>query len=1188
MTTNNPVERFYRLNIVSRLKAYKGTALVPVLFACIAWGLPLFSYAQGSTNGETFGQNRVQYKDFTFQYYESDNFTTYFYQGGQDIGKYVIKSAEDNADEISRFLDFKYRRKIDVIVYNNINELNQTNVGIYEQGQNPGGTTKIPDSKMYVYFNGDHAHLDKQIREGIARIYMDKMMAGSSFAEVIQNAVLLNLPDWYKEGMISYLSNGWNADMEDKLRDGILSGRYKSLSKLTPEEQIFVGHSIWHYIEEVYGKSAVGNVLYLTRVNRSVDNGFLFVLGTNLSQTLEGWYKYYVTRYTNEESVTQMPDKSFLVKKPYRKGHMYYELKLSPDGKNLAYATNDMGRYKVHILDTQTGKKKVVFKGGFRTNTIFTDKSIPLLAWEPTGRKLAIINDKRSVIYLNQYELETKKTEKARIAKFQKVVSFSYAGDSKNLVMSAIKNGQTDIYLYTIASTTTRQLTNDYFDDLQPAFVNADSLRGILFVSNRYDDTLREQRYESQNFNKQLDVFFYNLDANTNIAYRITNTPLANESYPQPYSEKKYSYLSEANGTRNRYLGEFQEVFDHNERVYRFIRNETNELDSVSLPESITIDSVMDMTGIKLQDNYLVRINRIGGVTAQRSNYTYNIREQSIVPAKELAADLVIKNNRAEFYKYPFANSPGGSTQSNQYMQKLEKLANEEKLKAEEQQAKNNLFNTNPSRTSTQYDSLNRAKTVKPYDFQSEFDFGIKLFDWDSVATAAKLEAAKNGYIFRFSKVRPYFVRFAVDKVVAQLDNNLLVTRYQPFNPANPEFNNQPVSFFIKLGITDLLENHKLYGGIRLPFVGIDNTSEYFITYENLTKRLDKKFTFYRSSRQQAVQGFLPYTQTPVPDSLLNEGLQYSTKTNYAEVELKYPFDVLSSVRFSVAFRNDKVVFKSVENFSLNQPVRVDNWLFLRAEYVYDNCLEVMTNIRYGTRFKFFAEIHKQFPTTNKELFGRADIPVPKFNNIYMGTVGFDLRHYQKIHKQIIWATRVSGALSYGTAKLIYYLGGMDNWYAAGEKFDRSTPINYNNGYAFQTLATPLRGFKQNARNGSNYLLINSELRFPIFAYLIKTPVKSEIIRNLQLVGFIDIGTAWEGLSPFSDNNPLFSETIPNNSNSVILRIKRYRTPVVMGFGPGIRTTFLGYFMKFDVAWGYDTGEVSKKPSYYFTLGLDF
>ena len=76
------------------------------------------------------------------------------------------------------------------------------------------------------------------------------MVSGSGFAEVIQNAVLLNLPDWYRQGLVEYIGENWNSDLEDNLRDGILTGRYKKLNKLKPDEAVFVGHSIWHYIEE--------------------------------------------------------------------------------------------------------------------------------------------------------------------------------------------------------------------------------------------------------------------------------------------------------------------------------------------------------------------------------------------------------------------------------------------------------------------------------------------------------------------------------------------------------------------------------------------------------------------------------------------------------------------------------------------------------------------------------------------------------------------------------------------------------------------------------------------------------------------------------------------------------------------------------------------------------------------------
>lgn len=1165
------------------------------LFLCLAFGFSsLLAFSQGTE--EKFGQNRVQYKGYTFQYYQSDNFTTYFYQGGQDVGKYVIKAAEDASDEIATLLDFKYRRKIDIIVYNNINELNQTNIGIYETSSlkarivdegyeaalgSQNGTFKFNNPRFFVYNNGDHAYLDKQIRQGIARIYLDKITLGTNFGEVIQNAIMLNLPDWYKEGLVRYIGSDWSSEMEDRLRDGIMSGRYKKLNKLQPEEAIFVGHSIWHYVEEVHGKTAVSNIIYLTRVNRSVDNGFLFVLGSDLSETLQQWYSYYSARFYKEKGLTIAHSDSALVKNRFKKDHNYYEPKLSPDGKHIAYAGNDMGRYKVYLFNTETNKKRVVFRGGFRTNTLFTDESIPLLAWQPDGKKLAILNDKRAQTFLRFYDIETKKTEKNPVRKFQKVISFSYV-DSKQLVMSAIQNGQTDVFLYTIASTTTKRITDDYFDDLNPAYIEADSMRGIMFSSNRNGAELAPQRYESQVMDKQLDLYFYDLNASR--LFRITSTQNANETFPQGFDETSYSFLSDATGVRNRYIGHFDRVFSHRQKTYYYTDNDNGVRDSISMHENIRADSLLDLEVVTVVDSSFENVYAIGGVVRPYTNSSRSIREQSVVASKGLALDLMIKNNRPRFYKYELTSNKTAYrvpiTDYSLYANKnTDTLAQEETEGAEKK---------NVPAVSGKYDTVTSTKGNRPFDFQSEYDYGIKLFDWDS-ATAFKINNAQEGYVFRFSRVRPYFVRFSVDKVVTQIDNSLLMTRYQPFDAASPQYNVPPVGFMFKFGITDLLENHKVYGGISLPFTGANGGAQYFITYENLTKRLDTKFTFYRRAQGGTAYDKLPFTTLTVGD---NAPVEYSIKTNYAEIELKYPFDPLNRLGFGIAFRNDRVIYKSKDNFSLNLPSLTDNWLFFRTEYVFDNCMEVMTNIRYGTRFKVFAEIHKQFPTKNKQIGSQTEFPLVQFNKNYMGVVGFDLRHYQKVYRQIIWASRLSFGMSYGPSKLIYYMGGLDNWITGpnADKFDRSTPINTSHGYAFQTISTPLRGFKQNARNGDKYLLLNTELRIPIFAALIRRPIRSEIIRNFQIVPFFDVGTAWEGASPFSDSNPLFNEEIPNTQEnpSVIVRVKRYKTPVIFGFGPGVRTSFLSFFLRFDTAWGWDTGEISKKPMYYFTFGTDF
>ena len=55
----------------------------------------------------TFGKNRVQYKDFDWQFYETDNFRIYFYQGGLDIVKYVVLNSEKLLVGLTKKLDFR-------------------------------------------------------------------------------------------------------------------------------------------------------------------------------------------------------------------------------------------------------------------------------------------------------------------------------------------------------------------------------------------------------------------------------------------------------------------------------------------------------------------------------------------------------------------------------------------------------------------------------------------------------------------------------------------------------------------------------------------------------------------------------------------------------------------------------------------------------------------------------------------------------------------------------------------------------------------------------------------------------------------------------------------------------------------------------------------------------------------------
>jgi hypothetical protein len=91
--------------------------------------------------------------------------------------------------------------------------------------------------------------------------------------------------------------------------------------------------------------------------------------------------------------------------------------------------------------------------------------------------------------------------------------------------------------------------------------------------------------------------------------------------------------------------------------------------------------------------------------------------------------------------------------------------------------------------------------------------------------------------------------------------------------------------------------------------------------------------------------------------------------------------------------------------------------------------------------------------------------------------------------------------------------GGVDTGLFPG--FDDSNDIDYSQNYAFQTVATNMRGFKQNVRSGNSFAVINSELRFPVFKYFFNRPLKSDFLNNFQVVGFGDLGAPGKGLIPF-------------------------------------------------------------------------
>jgi len=1097
--------------------------------------VPALAEAQFYNGSQTdFGKNRVQFQDFKWQYMRFQKYEVYYNIGGRELAVYTARAAKDHMADIEKFLDFTLEDRIQFVVYNKQEDYKQSNAGLLnDDGSNAGGTTRIVGRKVFLYYEGDHVRFEEQIRAGIAEIMVNQMMYGGNMRDMVKNSTLLALPEWYIKGLVSYIAKGWNTDIDNRVRDGIMSGRYRKFNHLTGDDAVYAGHSIWYYISEKYSPAVIPNILYMTKVSRNVESALLFVLGVNIRILTIEWMNYYIDRYAMNDTTRTMPGGRKLIAKP-KQTRVYSQAKISPDGKNMAYVTNEMGQVKIYIENLSTGKRKRVYKRGQKLDRI-NDYSYPLLAWHPSGEILSWICEKEGETFLTFYTLEDGSKIEKPIFNFIKILDYSYSPTGQMLVMSAVAKGQTDIFIYNIAGGGQTQITNDVFDDMNPRFVN--NGKGIIFSSNRDRDTLGPVDPDTRP-GRYFDLWLYDWQNKSSVLRRVTNTPLANEWQAQPYDSTHFGFISDRNGIRNRYVAYFDSAIAYIDTAahYRYFAN--------SVPVT---------------------------------NYSYGILEQEIAPDAGQLSEIVFHDGKYYIYTQvltPFAQLTPSKLKNTAYKDRvieirkieteIDSLNELKKLQSKLPGKPMQPFVTQPKPAAKDSGKID----IRNYQFEGQtkpVDLKVPpppvAANPDTVAKDTAIAEQRDEFLLPI--VRNYKIQYRTEYVISQLDNSFLNAGYQRFQGGGaPIYLNPGFTGLFKIGMTDMLEDHKLIGGVRLS--GDLNNNEYVLFYEDRTKRWDKSIMLHRQAFLN-VQGFSTLSKI---------------HTHEGRYGIKYPFNEVASVRGYFGFRNDRRVFLATDAVTLERKNRYNNSANIKLEFVFDNTNKRGINLYNGMRFKVFAETFQGLDSVVQ-----AKVKDNKWfkNDLYI--VGFDFRHYQKVHREIVWCNRISAATSFGREKLIYYMGGVDNWLMP--KFDQSVQISDQENYTYQTLVTPMRGFWQNIRNGNSFAMINSELRVPLFRYLFNRPLRSDFINTFQVIGFTDVGTAWTGKSPYDPENSLNSTIISATGNPITVILNNHREPIIGSYGIGLRARIWGYFVRLDWAWGIENNVVQPRVT-YLSFSYDF
>jgi len=1172
--------------------------------------LGIFFFAGGASaqvNTVEFGKNRLQFKNFKWQYYQTQNFNTYFNEGGQELAQYVLQVAEKELPGIEQFVEYGLQRRANIVIYNSYNDYLQSNIGLSLDWQTTGGITKLVNNKMVVYFNGDHNHLRLQIRQGIARILLENILFGDDLGEFATNQALLDLPQWLTDGYIEYAGETWSTTLDDQLKQAILSGRYKNFYQFAFEKPLLAGHAFWFYMANKYKKENVTYFLYLARVYRNLNNASLRICKKKFKEVLKDFMAYEEELYDKDiRGRRNFPKGTVSVVENISDRKDFFHFSPQPTPRSNTYAVVEFknGKYSV-VLHDNFIYTKTLLKNGVRSGAEQLDPHYPLIAWDNKGTRLACIYWDRGKVKLFVYDVIKKyKTSIQDIPDFDQVQDFKYMLNDHTLLMSATKKGQSDIFVYDITAQTYRQITNDVFDDLDPSFVAFPNKTGIIYSSNRPDGHARGGDTTLPS-NYHYNIFLVDNwnDMEGKQISQLTYLKYGQARYPTQYNNNHFTFISDENGINNRYAGFFTTKRAGMDTVYKI----GDEL--LHNPDPADLDST-------LKANHKDQPDTV---------YSFTITNDSsyIFPITNYQSGLTETKSAGEIGQVTEVRQEGDL----KFLYKLK--VDEAALKKRNLVARMTDYRKKTVTEATVQGAGILAPKVKPRTdtsrhandfFESEFDKDKRDTSQNNRRPAAQQPVTgENPFstrndtreepLLRKAKLFKYKLKFSVDNFSAGFNNDVLVTRYQPFTGSLP-INLSGVDQFsgmLKASIFDLFEDIRFTGAIRLPFFGsgsspsgfaaqggktfipgsssfFDGSGEWFARADYLKKLFDFSLLYYRETQVGS------YYDDSLSAKLGGFAGPFDAKayTNLWQAIIKYPFDRVKSLRLSVGFRTDKVVLRPFGTIT-GQPNVVDsallllppqnkqNYGLLRLEYVYDNAIMKATNIYNGIRAKVYMDWNMQMNTTQGTAEGK---------NMY--NFGFDLRHYLPIYRNLIWAVRAGGDFSFGNRKVIYYLGGTDGWLFP--KANQQPLPDPNQPYAFQSLAVNLRGFKQNIANGNNAVVINSEFRLPLFSTLFNKPINNAFLRNFQVVQFFDIGSAWNG-SPKNISRPTL--TIPSSDPNLgpgTLNVKLRAGgigPFAGGYGFGARSTLLGYFLRFDAGWQMNTF-FGGKPVLNVSMGVDF
>ena len=451
----------------------------------------LFIVAQtASAQFYYFGRNKVQYTSFDWKVLRTEHFDIYYDSAMRELAERGAHFAEESYKHHEQQFNHNISHRVPLIFYSSHLHFEQTNTTAGFIPEGVGGFFEFMKGRVVIPFDGSMQRFEHVICHELVHVFMHSKI----------NRVLLDHrqsqdrtpPLWFTEGLAEFWSTGWDTQAEMVMRDAVLNNYVVPLNDMDRISGSFLmykeGQNLLGFLAEQYGPEKVLLLMENFWKASSFSEVMKLTIGKTYKEFDEAWLYHLKKQYYPVFAEEDLP--SGVTKNVVDAGFNSKPLFFKRDGKREVYFignhTGYSGIYRVN-LDQEKPVPEIVIEGE-RTDEFEAFHLLQNKLDISRDGILAFVTKSGETDVLHLYDLKSDRLrETLRLQDLVVLGSPSWSPDGHCIAISSVdRSGRSDLYIFDMTTRTLTRLTNDIYEDRDPAW-SPDGTT-IVFCSDRNPD----------------------------------------------------------------------------------------------------------------------------------------------------------------------------------------------------------------------------------------------------------------------------------------------------------------------------------------------------------------------------------------------------------------------------------------------------------------------------------------------------------------------------------------------------------------------------------------------------------------------------------------------------------------------------------------------------------------------------